>query len=192
MTTQPRRGRTGALGRGQPRSGARAVAGGVPALLRVPATGPSGTSGCRRSRRRQGGQANETLLVDLGPAHPGMVVRLPPLEATVPGLRPRPAGARPERGRRGGCAGAGAGARRERSRVDRLTVLGHAARGGRHPGTGTLLRSLRTRCRARTPAHHGGRAHRRRGGRARRRLGGPRLGRRVAGTAAAPRRSSAG
>lgn len=31
-----------------------------------------------------GGQANETLLVDVGPDHPGLVVRLPPLEATYP------------------------------------------------------------------------------------------------------------
>ncbi len=31
-----------------------------------------------------GGMANETLLVDLGPGHPGMVVRLPPLEPTFP------------------------------------------------------------------------------------------------------------
>jgi len=29
-----------------------------------------------------GGMANETLLIDLGPEHPGVVVRLPPLEAT--------------------------------------------------------------------------------------------------------------
>ncbi len=28
--------------------------------------------------------ANETILVDLGPSHPGMVVRLPPLEPTFP------------------------------------------------------------------------------------------------------------
>jgi aminoglycoside phosphotransferase (APT) family kinase protein len=34
--------------------------------------------------RAQGGQANETVLVDIGPAHPGMVVRLPPLEPTFP------------------------------------------------------------------------------------------------------------
>ena len=32
----------------------------------------------------QGGMANETVLVDFGPAHPGMVVRLPPLEPTFP------------------------------------------------------------------------------------------------------------
>ena len=32
----------------------------------------------------QGGQANETLLVDLGPSHPGMVVRLAPLEPSFP------------------------------------------------------------------------------------------------------------
>ena len=31
-----------------------------------------------------GGMANETLLVDLGPHHPGIVVRLPPLEPTFP------------------------------------------------------------------------------------------------------------
>ena len=31
-----------------------------------------------------GGQANETLLVDLGPSHPGVVVRLPALEPTFP------------------------------------------------------------------------------------------------------------
>ena len=31
-----------------------------------------------------GGMANETVLVDLGPAGPGMVVRLPPLEPTFP------------------------------------------------------------------------------------------------------------
>jgi aminoglycoside phosphotransferase (APT) family kinase protein len=34
--------------------------------------------------RAQGGQANETLLADLGPSHPGIVVRLPPLEPTFP------------------------------------------------------------------------------------------------------------
>lgn len=32
----------------------------------------------------QGGQANETILVDLGPNRPGLVVRLPPLEPTFP------------------------------------------------------------------------------------------------------------
>jgi aminoglycoside phosphotransferase (APT) family kinase protein len=34
--------------------------------------------------RAEGGMANETILVDLGPSHPGMVVRLPPLEPTFP------------------------------------------------------------------------------------------------------------
>jgi aminoglycoside phosphotransferase (APT) family kinase protein len=34
--------------------------------------------------RAQGGQANETVLVDIGPSHSGMVVRLPPLEPTFP------------------------------------------------------------------------------------------------------------
>ena len=32
----------------------------------------------------QGGRANETVLVDLGPSRPGLVVRLPPLEPTFP------------------------------------------------------------------------------------------------------------
>jgi aminoglycoside phosphotransferase (APT) family kinase protein len=32
----------------------------------------------------EGGMANETVLVDFGPAHAGMVVRLPPLDATFP------------------------------------------------------------------------------------------------------------
>jgi aminoglycoside phosphotransferase (APT) family kinase protein len=32
----------------------------------------------------QGGMANETVLVDLGPSRPGLVVRLPPLEPTFP------------------------------------------------------------------------------------------------------------
>ena len=32
----------------------------------------------------EGGMANETLLVDFGPGHAGMVVRLPPLDATFP------------------------------------------------------------------------------------------------------------
>jgi aminoglycoside phosphotransferase (APT) family kinase protein len=35
-------------------------------------------------RHAEGGQANETVLVDLGPAHPGIVVRLPPLVPTFP------------------------------------------------------------------------------------------------------------
>jgi aminoglycoside phosphotransferase (APT) family kinase protein len=34
--------------------------------------------------RAQGGQANETVLVDIGPRHPGLVVRLPPLQPTFP------------------------------------------------------------------------------------------------------------
>jgi aminoglycoside phosphotransferase (APT) family kinase protein len=34
--------------------------------------------------RAQGGRANETVLVDIGPSHSGLVVRLPPLEPTFP------------------------------------------------------------------------------------------------------------
>ncbi len=37
-----------------------------------------------------GGMANETVLVDLGPSHPGIVVRLPPLEPTFPDYDLRP------------------------------------------------------------------------------------------------------
>ena len=51
--------------------------------------GPGGTDG-RPPRivelsHAQGGMANETVLVDLGRDHPGVVVRLPPLEPTFPG-----------------------------------------------------------------------------------------------------------
>ena len=48
------------------------------------AAGPAGAFRLVGVSQAQGGQANETLLVDLGPSHPGMVVRLPPLEATFP------------------------------------------------------------------------------------------------------------
>ncbi|HEY1652178.1 MAG TPA: phosphotransferase family protein [Acidimicrobiales bacterium] len=37
-----------------------------------------------RLEHAEGGQANETLLVDFGPDHDGMVVRLPPLDPTFP------------------------------------------------------------------------------------------------------------
>jgi len=46
--------------------------------------GGSGEAELLGLARTQGGQANETVLVDLGPSHPGMVVRLPPLEPTFP------------------------------------------------------------------------------------------------------------
>ena len=93
------------------------------------------------SRTRKGGQANETLLVDLDPSHPGMVVRLRAAGAVVPRVRPRPAAPSrtpsPQR-----VSGAGAGAARDRSRVDRLALPGHAARAGRHSRSGPVLRSL--------------------------------------------------
>lgn len=54
----------------------RALAGGDPAF--------GGTPLLRVLSHAEGGMANETVLVDLGPSHPGMVVRLPPLEATFP------------------------------------------------------------------------------------------------------------
>jgi aminoglycoside phosphotransferase (APT) family kinase protein len=43
-----------------------------------------GTSALIALSHAQGGMANETVLVDLGPSHPGMVVRLAPLEPTFP------------------------------------------------------------------------------------------------------------
>jgi aminoglycoside phosphotransferase (APT) family kinase protein len=41
----------------------------------------------------EGGMANETVLVDFGPGHAGMVVRLPPLDATFPDYDLAPQGA---------------------------------------------------------------------------------------------------
>ncbi|HEY6430057.1 MAG TPA: phosphotransferase, partial [Acidimicrobiales bacterium] len=41
--------------------------------------------GVRSVQHADGGMANETLLVDLGPDHPGLAVRLPPLAPTFPG-----------------------------------------------------------------------------------------------------------
>ncbi len=48
------------------------------------AGGSDGTPSVTALSHAQGGMANETVLVDLGPSHPGMVVRLPPLEPTFP------------------------------------------------------------------------------------------------------------
>ncbi len=93
--------------------------------------------------RAQGGQANETVLVDLGPAHPGMVVRLPPLEPTFPDYDLGPQALVQNAVAASGVPAPGAGGVRHRSRVDRLVLPGHAACGGRHPRAGALLRSLR-------------------------------------------------
>ncbi len=67
----------------------------VRAVSGTGAVADSGAAGCggtdgERPRlvglsHAQGGQANETILVDLGPSHRGIVVRLPPLEPTFPG-----------------------------------------------------------------------------------------------------------
>jgi aminoglycoside phosphotransferase (APT) family kinase protein len=46
--------------------------------------GGLGDTGIVSLEHAGGGMANETVLVDLGPAGPGMVVRLPPLEPTFP------------------------------------------------------------------------------------------------------------
>ena len=49
-----------------------------------------GTPGLTALSHASGGMANETVLVDLGPSHPGLVVRLPPLEPTFPDYDLRP------------------------------------------------------------------------------------------------------
>lgn len=49
----------------------------------VAATG-TGVPAVRSLTHADGGMANETVLVDLGPSRPGVVVRLPPLEPTFP------------------------------------------------------------------------------------------------------------
>jgi aminoglycoside phosphotransferase (APT) family kinase protein len=54
--------------------------GGGGAALDAPTDAPR----LRSLSRAEGGMANETILVDLGASHPGMVVRLPPLEPTFP------------------------------------------------------------------------------------------------------------
>ena len=74
--------------------------------------------------------------------------------------------------RRRACSGTRV--RRDRSRVDRLTVPRHAARGGRRPRARPVLRSLRARRRPRIARRDAERAHGRGGGRACRRLGGTR------------------
>jgi aminoglycoside phosphotransferase (APT) family kinase protein len=51
----------------------------------VPGAGTgSGPPVIARLTHAEGGMANETVLVDFGPDNPGMVVRLPPLDATFP------------------------------------------------------------------------------------------------------------
>lgn len=53
----------------------------VPRPGGLPGDGPLAV---RSLRHAEGGLANETLLVDLGPDHPGLAVRLPPLAPTFP------------------------------------------------------------------------------------------------------------
>ena len=58
-----------------------------PELVRAMAGGDSANGGTPRLAalsHARGGMANETILVDLGPSHPGLVARLPPLEPTFP------------------------------------------------------------------------------------------------------------
>lgn len=50
----------------------------------APGRAPRGGLQVESVTHAEGGMANETLLVDLGPRHPGVVVRLPPLEPTFP------------------------------------------------------------------------------------------------------------
>ena len=53
----------------------------VPGAAAGPASGSVTIAGLAHA---EGGMANETVLVDFGPGHDGMVVRLPPLDATFP------------------------------------------------------------------------------------------------------------
>jgi aminoglycoside phosphotransferase (APT) family kinase protein len=48
------------------------------------ASGRSGPVAIAGVAHAEGGMANETVLVDFGPGHAGMVVRLPPVDATFP------------------------------------------------------------------------------------------------------------
>ena len=71
------------------RAGGARPLGGAPPRVRARADGSSRPATRRRAGRvrrlhADGGLANETVLVDLGPSHPGVVVRLPPLEPTFP------------------------------------------------------------------------------------------------------------
>jgi aminoglycoside phosphotransferase (APT) family kinase protein len=50
----------------------------------VPRSAGGSVPALRALRHAEGGMANETLLVDLGPGHPGLAVRLPPLAPTFP------------------------------------------------------------------------------------------------------------
>ena len=116
----------------------------VRAVSGTGAVADSGAAGCggtdgERPRlvglsHAQGGQANETILVDLGPSHRGNRGAAAATGAHLPRLRARTAGAGPERRRRIGCAGTRAGGCRDRSRVDWRAVPGHAAVAGDIPG----------------------------------------------------------
>jgi aminoglycoside phosphotransferase (APT) family kinase protein len=70
----------------------RALAGGRGDAVspRGEARGSAGVASLVGLSRAEGGQANETILVDLGATHPGVVVRLPPLEPTFPDYDLRP------------------------------------------------------------------------------------------------------
>ena len=56
-----------------------------PQLVPGAVAGEDGAASLVSVTHTPGGMANETVLVDLGPARPGLVVRLPPLEPTFPG-----------------------------------------------------------------------------------------------------------
>jgi aminoglycoside phosphotransferase (APT) family kinase protein len=55
-----------------------------PQLVPGAAAGEDGAVSLVSVTHARGGKANETVLVDLGPARPGLVVRLPPIEPTFP------------------------------------------------------------------------------------------------------------
>ena len=100
----------------------------------------------------QGGMANETVLVDLGPARPGVVVRLPPLEPTFPDYDLTPQAVVQNAAAASGVPAPAPAVVVDRSELGGLTLPRHAAGARRHPRAGAALRSLRARRGPRAPA----------------------------------------
>ena len=90
----------------------------------IPATAPPRLAGARHA---DGGMANETVLVDLGPGHPGLVVRLPPLEPTFPDYDLAPQAAVQNAVAAAGVPAPAPAVVVARSGVDRVALPRHAA-----------------------------------------------------------------
>ncbi len=101
-----------------------------------------------------GGIANETLLVDLGPASRGVVVRLPPLEPTFPDYDLVPQAVVQNAVASAGVPAPAPAARRQRPAVDRLPVPGDAPGGRGRPWSRPPVRPLRARRGTGGPARH--------------------------------------